>query len=136
MNHLLTALIAGLLFGSGLVISGMTDTANVLGFLTINTHWNPALAFVMGGGLAVTLPGFALLRRWQKPAFAECFITPHTSAIDRRLLLGAALFGAGWGLAGYCPGPALVAASQLAKSALLFVPAMFAGAWIANRIRI
>lgn len=136
MQTLLMALASGLLFGAGLVISGMTDTANVLGFLRLDAHWNPALAFVMGGGLAVTLPGFALLRHWQRPRFAERFVMPTVTSIDRRLLLGAALFGAGWGLAGFCPGPAWVAASQLLPSALWFIPAMFIGAWIANRIRI
>lgn len=134
MRDRLPALIAGLLFGAGLLISGMADPQRVLGFLRIAPGWDPSLAFVMGGALAVTLPGFILLKRRQRPLFAEHFAAPPTSPIDRRLIAGAALFGLGWGWAGYCPGPALVGFGLGHWTALLFAPAMLAGGWIAARI--
>ena len=123
-----TAIPAGLLFGAGLVISGMADPGRVLAFLRLGPGWDASLMFVMGAALAVTMPGFAWLRR-----------KGHASALaagglDARLLGGAAIFGLGWGLAGYCPGPALVAFSQLAPGALWFVPAMLAGQWLADRL--
>lgn len=128
MNIRLAALLSGLLFGAGLVLSGMADPARVLGFLRLGPGWNPALLFVMGGALAVTLPGFAWLRRRPRPFGAESFANPG-GVVDRRLLRGAALFGLGWGLAGYCPGPAVVSAGLLQGAGLLFLPAMLAGAW-------
>ena len=133
MRTLLAASLSGLLFGAGLVISGMADPARVLGFLTLAPGWDPSLAFVMGGALLVTVPGFAWLVSSSAPRFGGEYVKPANAAIDRRLLAGAAIFGAGWGLAGYCPGPALVAAGQLSPMALLFVAAMLGGAWIADR---
>ena len=130
---LLFAALAGLLFGAGLLISGMADPARVLGFLTLAPGWDPSLAFVMAGALAVTVPGFALMRRRGRPLFAEGLATPASTQLDRRLLAGAAIFGLGWGLQGYCPGPAVVAFGMLQWPALLFVPAMFAGAWLSDR---
>ncbi|MGQ0585642.1 MAG: DUF6691 family protein [Gammaproteobacteria bacterium] len=127
--------VAGLLFGAGLVVSDMANFQRVLGFLTLGPNWDAALLFVMIGALAVTLPGFALARRRGRPLFAESFANPAATAIDRRLLVGAAIFGLGWGLQGYCPGPAVVAAGLGQWPALLFLPAMFAGAWLADRIR-
>lgn len=124
----LTAIAAGLLFGAGLVISGMADPGKVLAFLNFGAGWDASLMFVMGAALAVTVPGFAWLRRrGRAPALAA-------GGLDARLLGGAAIFGLGWGLAGYCPGPALVAFSQLAPGALWFVPAMLAGQWLADRL--
>lgn len=123
-----TAVAAGLLFGSGLVLSGMADPGKVLAFLQLGAGWDASLMFVMGAALAVTVPGFAWLRR------RGCVEVSTTAGIDARLLGGAAIFGLGWGLAGYCPGPALVAFSQLAPSALWFVPAMLAGQWLADRL--
>ena len=99
MKHLLVAAVAGLLFGAGLLISGMADPAKVLGFLTLNQNWDPSLAVVMVSGLAVTVPGFALLRRRQRSFLGERFVQPTSTRVDKRLLLGAALFGLGWGLA-------------------------------------
>ena len=128
----LTSLLSGLLFGAGLVISGMADPAKVLGFLHLAPGWNPSLAFVMGGALAVTLPGFAWLRRRGRALDGAALANPQ-GAVDRRLLLGAVLFGLGWGLAGYCPGPAIVSAGLLQGSGLLFLPAMLAGAWLASQ---
>jgi uncharacterized protein len=134
MNRLMTPLLAGLLFGAGLVISGMANPANVLGFLTLGPGWNPSLAFVMGGALTITLPGFFWLRRRGKPFVAEQFVKPPMFPVDRVLLLGAALFGVGWGLAGFCPGPAIVSAGLLQGAALLFVPAFLLGGIIADLI--
>ena len=133
MRILLVSLVSGLLFGAGLVISGMADPVRVLGFLTLAPGWDPSLAFVMGGALLVTLPGFALLASSPASRFGGQYAKPANGPIDQRLLTGAAIFGAGWGLAGYCPGPALVAAGQLSPMALLFVAAMLGGAWIADR---
>jgi len=132
VNVRLAALLSGLLFGAGLVLSGMADPAKVLAFLRLGPGWDPALGFVMGGALAVTLPGFAWLRRRPRPFGAEAFANPG-GVVDRRLLRGAALFGLGWGLAGYCPGPAVVSAGLLQGAGLVFLPAMLAGAWLLHR---
>lgn len=133
MKITLTALICGLLFGAGLAVSGMADPARVLGFLRLAPGWDPSLAFVMGGALLVTLPGFTWLRRSSRPLLGEAYAQPPATPVDRQLLTGAAIFGIGWGLAGYCPGPALVVAGQLSPLALLFVAAMLAGAWLSDR---
>ena len=135
MREDLIALIAGLLFGAGLLISGMADVQRVLAFLRLAPGWDPSLAFVMGGALAVTVPGFALLRRRGRPLLAPAFNTPAAQQIDRRLLLGAAIFGIGWGWAGYCPGPALVGLGLAHWSAWLFVPAMLVGATLTARLQ-
>lgn len=127
----LVALIAGLLFGLGLAVSGMFDPAKVLGFLDIaaiaSGGWDPSLAFVMAGGLAVTLPAFQIARRWRQPVAAAEFQTPRAQGLDVRLLLGALLFGIGWGLVGYCPGPALAALAFAVPGTIVFVLAMVAG---------
>lgn len=127
----LIALGAGLLFGIGLAVSGMFDPAKVLGFLDLAAiatgGWDPSLAFVMAGGLAVTLPAFQLARRWRQPVAAPQFHTPAAKGIDARLVLGALLFGIGWGLVGYCPGPALAALAFGASGTIVFVLAMAAG---------
>jgi len=133
---LLFSALAGLLFGAGLVISGMADPARVLAFLRLAPGWDPSLAFVMGGALAVAVPGFALMRRRGKPLFAPMLTQPPPSRLDQRLLIGAAIFGLGWGLQGYCPGPAVVAFGLLQWPALFFIPAMFFGAWLEDRIRL
>lgn len=133
LKQLVAALVAGLLFGLGLVISGMAFPEKVLGFLTLDRSWDPSLMFVMGGALAVTLPGFAWLRRHERPLLSGSFTQPARWPLDRPLMLGAVLFGIGWGLVGYCPGPALVSAGLGIVSALLFVPAMLLGAWVAKR---
>lgn len=129
----ITGLIAGLIFGLGLVISGMADPAKVLNFLDITGNWDPSLAFVMGGAIAVTLPGFALLRRRSAPIYAEKFAWPTRNDVDGQLLSGAATFGVGWGLSGFCPGPALTALSLGATGTLVFVPFMLLGMWLARK---
>jgi uncharacterized protein len=133
-RELLLCAVAGTLFGAGLVISGMADFHKVLAFLTLAPGWDPALAFVMGGALAVTLPGFALAQRRGKPLLSGAFSLSAAAPIDWRLLAGAALFGIGWGLQGYCPGPAVVAAGLGQWPALVFLPAMMLGAWGVERV--
>ena len=126
-------LIAGVIFGLGLVISGMANPAKVLNFLDVAGSWDPSLAFVMGGAIAVTLPGYALLRRRGAPLLAAQFQWPTRDDVDARLLGGAATFGLGWGLSGFCPGPAFTAVALAAPGTLVFVPAMLAGMWLARR---
>lgn len=117
----------GALFGAGLVVSGMTRPSKVLGFLDIAGEWDASLAFVMIGAIAVHAAAFQWLRRKEAPRFAARFDLPAQTTIDRRLVIGAALFGVGWGLGGFCPGPALTSVAALAPGALVFVAAMTAG---------
>jgi uncharacterized protein len=124
---ILNALLAGLIFGAGLIVSGMANPAKVLGFLDITGHWDPSLAFVMAGAVAVSTIGFAIARRRKRSLFDAPMSLPTATRIDRRLLAGSGLFGAGWGLAGFCPGPALVSAGSGELKAMLFVVAMLAG---------
>lgn len=119
--------VAGLIFGIGLVISGMVDPTKVQNFLDIAGTWDPSLAFVMGAAVVVTFLGYRLAFRRPAPLLDDHFDVSGSSAIDWRLLLGAGVFGIGWGLAGYCPGPALTALSQLAGGTLAFVIAMLVG---------
>lgn len=131
MRGHLIALAAGLLFGIGLAVSGMFDPAKVLGFLDVaaiaSGGWDPSLAFVMAGALAVALPAFRHARRQPGPIAAPHFQVPASAGIDTRLLAGALLFGLGWGLVGYCPGPALAALAFGAVGTILFVAAMIVG---------
>ena len=123
----LAALVSGALFGLGLAVSGMTDPQRILGFLDVFGDFNPALLFVLGGAVTTTMLLFRFVLRRPTPVFAGRFQISDLRSIDRRLLIGAALFGIGWGLAGYCPGPALVGFGVLSPEALWFVPAMVAG---------
>ncbi|MDR3518000.1 MAG: YeeE/YedE family protein [Azospirillaceae bacterium] len=127
MRALLTALAAGLLFGLGLTGSGMIDPARVLGFLDVAGIWDPTLAFVMAGAVPVAMLGFRLTRHRSAPCCASEFQAPTRSAIDRSLVAGAILFGIGWGLVGYCPGPALAALGLGRTATGIFVGAMLAG---------
>ena len=128
----ITPLLAGIIFGVGLMVSGMTHPANVIDFLAIGPGWNPSLAYVFAGALSITVPGFFLLRRRAKPFAADQFASPTTRPIDKCLIAGSALFGLGWGLSGFCPGPAIVSAGLLQGAALLFVPAFLIGGAIAD----
>lgn len=121
------ALLSGLVFGIGLIASGMTDPAKVKGFLDLFGAWNPSLALVMAGAIAVAGVAFAQARRRTASWTGAQMEIPSSTTIDRRLILGGVLFGAGWGVAGLCPGPALVAASSGSLAALGFVVAMLAG---------
>lgn len=127
-NTVLASFAAGAIFGLGLVISGMANPAKVLGFLDIAGNWDPTLAFVMGGAILVAFPVFQFAKRREKPLLAEKWSLPDRNDIDMRLLAGAALFGIGWGLAGFCPGPALAAIGIAPADALTFVIAMIGGA--------
>jgi uncharacterized membrane protein YedE/YeeE len=124
------ALVAGLLFGAGLALSGILDPVRVLGFLDVAGTWEPSLAFVLGGAVTVSAVGTVLARRMKTPVLAGSFDIPTGRRIDARLVLGSALFGIGWGLAGFCPGPAVAALSLLMPKALAFVAAMLAGMWL------
>lgn len=128
----LTTLIAGLLFGIGLLLSGMGDPAKVLNFLDIFGTWDPSLAFVMGGAIAITAPGYWAARKGSKPLFQDAFKLPTATDLDSRLIGGAATFGVGWGLAGFCPGPALTSLPMGAGETFAFVAAMLAGMTLAN----
>jgi uncharacterized membrane protein YedE/YeeE len=121
------ALLAGIVFGIGLIVSGMTDPAKVLAFLDLNGNWDPSLAFVMGGAVLVGLVGFALARRRSVSLLGLPMRMPTATALDRRLIGGSLLFGIGWGIAGFCPGPALVAFGMGEYKAMVFVAAMLAG---------
>jgi uncharacterized protein len=135
LARLAIALIAGAIFGFGLSLSGMVDPARVLGFLDLASgHWDPSLMFVLGGAVLVALPGVALQRRMAKPALDREFHLPATNTIDRRLVIGSALFGIGWGLAGFCPGPAVSALSTGAPIVALFVVTMAAGMLLHDRL--
>ncbi|WP_046112575.1 DUF6691 family protein [Aquincola tertiaricarbonis] len=127
MLQIVAALLAGLVFGLGLIVSGMADPARVLGFLDLAGAWNPSLAFVMGGAIAVGLPAFALAARRRHALLGGPMQLPTARGIDRRLAGGSLLFGMGWGLAGLCPGPALVGLGMALPQAGLFVLAMLAG---------
>jgi uncharacterized membrane protein YedE/YeeE len=120
-------LLAGLIFGLGLLISGMANPAKVQNFLDLAGSFDPSLLFVMAGAVTVTLIGYRLVLRRPKPLLAARFYLPAAKDIDARLLGGAALFGIGWGLSGFCPGPAVTSLPLLAKGTLVFVPAMVAG---------
>lgn len=124
---ILNALLAGLIFATGLIVSGMANPAKVLGFLDIAGNWDPSLMFVMDGAIAVGSIGFAFARRLKRSLLDAPMSLPGATRIDRRLLAGSAVFGAGWGLAGFCPGPALVSAGSGEFKAMLFVIAMLGG---------
>lgn len=130
---LLSAFVCGLLFGLGLVLSGMTDPLKVQGFLDLTGDWDVTLAFVMGGAIVVALPAFRFLRHRAQPVFAPSFQWPQATQIDLRLLTGAAMFGIGWGLSGLCPGPALVSVVQGGHGIVAFVVSMLIGAWLHDR---
>ena len=131
----------GLVFGVGLVISGMSDPAKVLNFLDLaaigSRSWDPSLAFVMAGAVAVAFIGFAVVLKRPRPLFAETFHLPTRRELDFRIVSGPVIFGVGWGLAGFCPGPAFTALGFGSRAAVLFVAAMLAGMllarWLANR---
>jgi uncharacterized protein len=127
MSDILVGLTAGLIFGLGLCLSGLADPALVLGFLDVAGAWNPTLLFVMGAGLIVTLIGYRLVFGRGRPLFSPRFNLPTSTAIDSPLISGAVIFGIGWGLAGYCPGPAVVSLASGRPGVFVFVAAMVTG---------
>lgn len=123
----LTSLLAGLVFGLGLIVSGMANPAKVLGFLDLGGTWDPSLALVMVGAITVGFVAFLFTKNRTRSLLGAEMKLPTTSHIDRRLVMGSALFGVGWGIAGFCPGPGLVALGMGESKALVFVAAMLAG---------
>lgn len=121
------ALLSGALFGLGLAVARMTQPEKVLNFLDLFGHWDPSLALVMGAALAVTVPGFALVRRRGRALIGQPLANPAATRVDGPLVAGAMLFGIGWGLAGYCPGPAVASVGRLNPELLWFLPAMVVG---------
>lgn len=126
-RRLLPPLLSGSLFGAGLALSGMTDPARVRGFLDLFGNWDPTLAFVMGGAVLVMAAAWRVRARMDKPLFGEKFSLPDRGDLDSRLLVGSALFGIGWGIAGLCPGPAIASLALSPGAVLPFVAAMLAG---------
>lgn len=125
---------AGLLFGFGLVLSGMIDPAKVQNFLDFAGSWDPSLAFVMAGAVAVAFVGFRIAGRRARPVLAERFHLPTNRRIEPRLIVGPAIFGIGWGLSGFCPGPAVAALGLLAPGTFVFVAAMLIGMAVARGV--
>ena len=124
---MIPAVLAGALFAFGLAISGMADPAKVTAFLDVTGHWDPTLAFVMFGAIAVHLPFVRLAKQRARPLFGDVFHWPDLKQIDGKLVVGSAVFGVGWGLSGYCPGPALVSLGRASAGTFVFVLAMCAG---------
>lgn len=129
-----SAFLTGLLFGLGLILAGMANPAKVLAFLDLAGDWDPSLALVMAGAVAVAAVGFALARGRTRPWFGDAMQIPTNRKLDRRLILGSLGFGVGWGLAGFCPGPALVALGTGSVKAVVFVAAMLAGMALFERL--
>jgi uncharacterized membrane protein YedE/YeeE len=124
---ILAACASGALFGTGLAVSRMTDRSVILAFLDVTGDFDPSLAFVMAGAVAVTAVAFRFVLKRPAPMLATRFQLPATDSVDRPLLIGSAIFGVGWGLAGFCPGPLLVGVAAGVRDALIFLPAMLAG---------
>ena len=133
MNKLVS-LISGIVFGIGLVISEMINPEKVLGFLDLFGNWDPSLAFVMIGALIISSPLFHMIKKKEKPIFAENFNYSNNKSINNKLILGSAIFGAGWGLIGLCPGPAISSIALLDIHSIIFVIAMFSGFYLVKLI--
>jgi uncharacterized membrane protein YedE/YeeE len=129
----LAALLSGLIFGLGLAVSGLSNPDNVLQFLTLSSDWSPALLFVMGAGILVSFVGYKWVLH-RGPVFEDNLQLPTNNKLDRRLLIGSAIFGVGWGLAGFCPGPAIVGLSTGMVEPFVFVAALIVGAQIQRRV--
>ena len=132
--NLLFSFVTGLVFGLGLIVSGMTNPAKVLAFLDLAGNWNPSLALVMGGAIPVSAVAFWIVGKWKTSLLGNAIQLPGTRHLDRRLIIGSMLFGIGWGLAGICPGPAIALLGFGAWKALVFVAAMLAGMVVFERI--
>ena len=130
MQHRISEFAVGLLFGIGLILSGMTDPGKVVGFLDLFGQWDPSLALVMGGAIMVGVFAFAIAKKRTTTFLGGALHLPKSTDIDRRLVVGGLVFGAGWGLAGFCPGPALVSLGAGQPKAAVFVVAMLAGMYV------
>jgi uncharacterized membrane protein YedE/YeeE len=126
----LSGLLCGAIFGLGLAVSGMSDPSKVIGFLDVRGAWDPSLLFVLGGAVAVTVIAFRFAAVLPRPVFGRSFEKKPRTRIDARLLGGAALFGIGWGLSGYCPGPGIVSLARFAPDAVIFVLSFLGGSWL------
>ena len=133
MNKIVS-LLCGIIFGIGLVISEMINPEKVLGFLNIFRDWDPSLAFVMIGALVVSTLVFHLFKNKKKPLFSSNFLIPSNKEVDKKLIIGSIFFGAGWGLIGLCPGPAITSLALLNASSVVFVVSMFTGFYIALKV--
>jgi uncharacterized membrane protein YedE/YeeE len=131
MRNLVTVF-TGLIFGIGLIMSGMTNPAKVQNFLDLFGTWDPSLALVMGGAILITMPGFWLVQKRQTPFFEDSFLIPQKTNLDFYLLTGSAIFGIGWGLGGFCPGPVIVSISNGSTGTILFVITMLIGMVLAK----
>ena len=131
MRNLVTVF-TGLIFGIGLIMSGMTNPAKVQNFLDLLGSWDPSLALVMGGAILITMPGFWLVQKRQTPFFEDSFLIPQKTNLDFYLLTGSAIFGIGWGLGGFCPGPVVVSISNGSAGTILFVITMLIGMVLAK----
>jgi len=134
MALVISSLAVGIIFGFGLSLSEMINPARVIGFLDVAGRWDATLLFVMGGALAVTVPLYPLILHLPRPLLAQEFALPAKRAIDKPLIAGAVIFGIGWGLGGFCPGPALAGVASGNPSLILFIAAMVAGQWLAGRV--
>ena len=134
LGNTLVIVASGILFGLGLSVSEMVNPVRVLGFLNVLGPWDPTLAFVMAGALTVAVPGFQYARLMHKPFLAVSFTMPTKKDLDKKLILGAVIFGLGWGLAGICPGPSLVALNSLDPRVVVFVLAMLGGIFLHDRL--
>ncbi len=134
MRQALTALLAGVIFGLGLALSKMIDPNKVLNFLDITGNWDPSLAFVMGGALLVTSVSFKFILKRNHPVFEDKFRLPTRTDIDLKLIMGAMIFGIGWGMAGFCPGPAVASLGLAILDPAIFVLSMIVGFWVQRQI--
>ena len=135
MRNLVTVF-TGLIFGIGLIMSGMTNPAKVQNFLDLFGTWDPSLALVMGGAILITMPGFWLVQKRQTPFFEDSFLIPQKTNLDFYLLTGSAIFGIGWGLGGFCPGPVIVSISNGSTGTILFVITMLIGMVLAKLLKL
>jgi len=130
MGKYISILVAGVIFGLGLAVSGMTHAAKVLGFLDVTGNWDPSLLLVLGGAVAVTVIAFRLILRRPAPVLEDKFKLPAAKVIDGPLVVGAAIFGIGWGISGYCPGPGIALLAAPGWETWVFIPAVLAGAFL------
>jgi uncharacterized membrane protein YedE/YeeE len=134
MLQIISALLSGTIFGFGLVLSQMINPARVIGFLDVTGRWDFTLLLVMAGALLITMPAFPRILSQTKPILTDRFSVPIKTKLDGPLIIGAILFGIGWGLGGFCPGPAIAALASGSPQVVLFVAAMIAGQWLASRV--
>ena len=135
MNRVLISFLCGLVFGVGLIVSQMSNPAKIIGFLDISGQWDPSLAFVMGGAVAVFAIAYRLALRRHAPLFDKSFLVPEKIRLDKPLIVGSLIFGVGWGLAGFCPGPAIVSSGFGDPRVWVFVVAMLAGMFLLRVLR-